>query len=356
MKRIFTLFCMMLLALQFVAAQNTLYIVSSDGKLTDYSVQKMAFDNDVFSFTHDISDVRITYNSFSGSFSVAFKSEDYKSFSSSPEVGICFSDVNENPTIADGKIKKGNTLSKYTFEICGLDTGATYYYRAYVKVNDAVYYGGVYSVKIYGEDNYIYKNGHRFVDLGLPSGLLWATYNVGAAAAADDGNYYAWGETEPQSSDRYTWSSYKYGTSMYDLTKYNASDEKTTLEPSDDAAYVNWGASCRMPTRDEIYELFDTDYCTWEWTTMTTSDGSSIYGYKVTSVKNGKSIFFPASGYCADEGLARHGSFGYYWSSSVGIDGSNTSMARHLYLYELDYIGNRDYRYNGFPVRPVANR
>ena len=100
----------------------------------------------------------------------------------------------------------------------------------------------------------IYVNGHKFIDLGLESGLLWAETNVGAKLPADCGNYYAWGETTPLTTA--SESSYKWGTSDA-YTKYNAIDGKTELELEDDAVYKNWGAPCRMPTYQECYDIMD---------------------------------------------------------------------------------------------------
>ena len=342
---------MMLLAVQFAAAQKTLYVVSTEGKLTAYSAQKVTFD-DVFTFAYgDVTE--ITKKSFSASFSVAFKSADCKSLSQTPEVGICFSDVNESPTIADGKIKMGSSLSKYSFSISGLDAGTTYYYRAYVKVNDAVYYGDVCSETTYGKKptNYKVINGHKFVDLGLPSGLLWATCNVGAVTAADDGNYYAWGETDSKSY--YDWSTYKYSTSSSNLTKYNATDGKTTFDKEDDAAYVNWGVSCRMPTETEFTELLNSSNCTWTWTSMTASDGSSVKGYKVTSVTNGNSIFLPASGCRSNGELYDHGLSGRYWSSST-LGSYDSYHACLLYFNSSGYGQYGIGRCDGLTVRPVS--
>ena len=353
MKKIFilTLLFAELFSVQFAAAQQTLYVYTKSGNLAAYTANKVIFDNDLFTFTYgDVTG--ITKSSFSASFSVVFKSIYYKSFSQSPEVGICFSDVNEMPTIADGKIVEGSSLSEYSFSINGLDAGTTYYYRAYVKVNDAVIYGAVKSETTFGKKTTDYKiiNGHNFVDLGLPSGLLWAACNVGAATPADDGNYYAWGETAPQGSNAYSWESYKHGTSS-NPTKYNDTDKKTTLDKEDDAAYVNWGSSCRMPTNDEFGELRDSDNCTWEWISMTTTDGSSINGYKVTSVTNGNSIFLPASSGRGNENLGSHGSFGYYWLSTRYYNDA-------CFLY-FDSSRHRQYsayscRCYGHTVRPVA--
>lgn len=199
--------------------------------------------------------------------------------------------------------------------------------------------GGVYLI-----------DGHRFVDLGLPSGLLWAETNIGAETAADYGDYFAWGETSPQLSMTYNWSSYKYGTEEK-LAKYNTTDSKTTLEKEDDAAYVNWGNFCRMPTSDDFKELLNTSNCTWTWTSMTTSSGSSIEGYKVSSTKNGNSIFLPASGYCSSGGYRYRGSYCCYWSSTL------SDVYRVYALYSNSgscSLTSGAKRYCGIPVRPVA--
>ena len=194
-----------------------------------------------------------------------------------------------------------------------------------------------------------YRN---FINLGLPSGLLWAEENIGATTAADDGNYYAWGETEPQTSNSYSWDSYKYGTPSDNYTKYNSSDGKTTLDPEDDAACVNWGDSCRMPTAYEFVELCDSANCTWTWTSKTTSSGSSVKGYKVTSVKNGNSIFLPASGSRCEWGLHGHGSGGGYWSSTLySIGNGNAYYIAFGSSNHRHEICSRDV---GHTVRPVA--
>ena len=139
-------------------------------------------------------------------------------------------------------------------------------------------------------------NGHKFIDLGLPSKLLWAETNMGAETAADVGIYFAWGETEMKQKKSYDWETYKFGTSEDDMTKYNAKDEKEILDKEDDAAYVNWGPSCRIPDLDDFRELFDPDNCTWTWVETTNSSGSLIKVCKVTSVRNGNSIYLPQSG------------------------------------------------------------
>ncbi len=198
-------------------------------------------------------------------------------------------------------------------------------------------------------------NGHEYVDLGLPSGLLWATCNVGATAPEEYGDYFAWGEVEPKSY--YDWSSegnYKWGTydgsdsQNYGMTKYNKTDGKTVLDPEDDAAHVNWGGDWRMPTLTEMQELLDSDNCTWEWTTQ-----NGVYGRKVTSVSNGNSIFLPAAGFRVNSSLSYAGALGYYWSSSLRT--SYPSDAYYLYFYSGYYDRDDDNRYYGQSVRAVCS-
>ena len=129
------------------------------------------------------------------------------------------------------------------------------------------------------------ENYHAYTDLGLS--VMWATCNVGATKPEEYGDYFAWGETEPQ--DIYSWETYKWcdGTSNY-ITKYNAIDGLTTLQEEDDAAYINWGGNWRMPSRNELTELHT--LCTWEWTAR-----NGVNGHIVTG-PNGNSIFIPAGG------------------------------------------------------------
>ena len=194
-------------------------------------------------------------------------------------------------------------------------------------------------------------DGHEWVDLGLPSGTKWATCNVGATLPEEYGDYFSWGETEPKSdynSSTYKWSTRipptmtKYCTSSY----YGTVDNKTTLELTDDAAYVNWGSSWRMPTKEEIDELQNTSYTTW---TFTTKNG--VKGYNVVSKTNGNSIFLPAAGYRDDSGLNVAGSYGQYWCSSLYT--SNPNIAYELYFYSDIVIDNGNFRGYGLTVRPV---
>ena len=193
-------------------------------------------------------------------------------------------------------------------------------------------------------------NGHEYVDLGLPSGLKWATCNVGASKPEEYGNHYAWGETEAKSS--YSWSTYKWCNGSYDkITKYcsNSSygrvDNKRKLELSDDVARKQWGSTWRLPTKAEFEELLSN--CTWTWTTQ-----NGIKGCKVTSKKNGNSIFFPAAGWRNGSSLNNQGAFGYYWSSTPRE--SYSDNACYLYFSSGNHSTNWYTRYNGRSVRPVT--
>ena len=130
---------------------------------------------------------------------------------------------------------------------------------------------------------------------------------------------------------------------------YNGfTDNKTVLDPEDDAAHVNWGGSWRMPTDAEWTELRNN--CTWTWTTQ---DG--VNGYRVTSNKTGytdKSIFLPAAGYRYDTYLSNVGADGLYWSSSLSADSPN--LAWYVYYYSSSFYRSYGSRYNGFSVRPVS--
>ena len=188
------------------------------------------------------------------------------------------------------------------------------------------------------------------IDLGLPSGLKWATMNVGASKPEEYGDYFAWGETEPKSN--YSWSTYKWCNGSYNsLTKYNTSssygtvDNKTVLDPEDDAAHVNWGGSWRMPTDEEWTELIDN--CTWTWTTE-----NGVNGRLVTSNTNGNSIFLPAAGYRNGTYLFLAGSDGYYWSSSLNPGGPYG--AYNVYFGSGDVGRYGGSRYYGQSVRPVS--
>ena len=195
------------------------------------------------------------------------------------------------------------------------------------------------------------KEDHDYVDLGLPSGTLWATCNVGANSPEEYGNYFAWGETEPKSD--YSWSTYKYFKSPEEIiTKYCTSndegivDNKTELEPSDDAAAVNWGSNWQIPSLEQFFELINSSCTTTTWTTT-----NGVKGWKITSKSNGNSIFLPAAGYRDDTSLNDAGRYGDYWSRSLNT--SNNYGAYDLGFYSRNIFTGNHNRYRGYSVRPV---
>ena len=144
-----------------------------------------------------------------------------------------------------------------------------------------------------------------YVDLGLPSGLLWGTKNIGATSPTGWGWYFSWGNLDGHPEG----SGYNFSQDVYDTT--NAASISQDLDVSQDAVRAIKGGTWRMPTTNDFAELFNSSYTTNEWTTV---DG--VNGRKVTSKINGKSVFFPAAGYYNGASLYGRGSHGLYWSSS----------------------------------------
>ncbi len=193
-------------------------------------------------------------------------------------------------------------------------------------------------------------NGHLFVDLQLPSGLLWAETNIGAQTSTEDGEYYAWAETQTKSD--YSQTAYRYGTSFENMTKYNETDGKTTLEPEDDVATVRWGAPCRIPTYAEFQELADTANCSWRWTKIAVTPNDTVMGYQVTSKRNGNSIFLPASGARNGKSLYLRNENGAYWTSTRGTETAGTAF--DLCFYFANFSWYRNDRPVGHTIRAVA--
>ncbi len=196
-------------------------------------------------------------------------------------------------------------------------------------------------------------DGVEAVDLGLPSGIKWASCNIGAESMSDYGNYFAWGEVKTK--ENYSWRTYKYAKKSSDkLTKYctNSSygyngfeDNKRTLELGDDAAYALWGGTWHMPTDDEWSELVNN--CTWTWTTQ-----NNVNGYLVTSNTNSNSIFLPAAGCYKGTAFNDAGSIGYYWSADLRL---NSRYAISLtFTLDSHSVGGRLDRCYGLSVRPVC--
>ena len=344
MKKISTLiFTLVMLCVSSVAyAQHNVYVWKSTGDVTVMSsseVDSVSFSVGEWLFSINTSSaVGVTTRTFEAKASVGMK-EGVKSLSVSPTIGVCYSNKTDEPTIENAICKTlGSSVGTYDISVKNLLQGNKYFYRTYVKLLDNVFYSDVQSITTLGEKEEGDKevNGHTFINLGLPSGIYWATCNVGAEKETDYGNYYAWGETETKSSyssSNSTW----YG-------RYHSDN----LTASEDAATANWGKGVRMPTYEEMLELRNN--CTWEW--QRNYNGTSVNGYLVTG-KNGQSVFFPAAGYRNGSYLYDAGSYGYYWPSSPYS--GNYYYSYYLYFYSGSaYLSYYDYRYLGRSVRAVC--
>ena len=253
--------------------------------------------------------------------------------------GVCWS-TSETPTISDNRISYGGS-SDITMSLTNLDPNTTYYVRAFAINAAGTSYGEQKSfTTLTAGPN---ANNHEYVDLGLPSGLLWATCNVGASSPEAYGNYYAWGETSTK-SDYSTSNCPTYVLSISQLQSQGYIDSNGNLNPQYDAATANWGGDWRMPTYDELVELKNN--CTWTWTTQ-----NGVNGYKVTSKTNGNSIFLPVTGCRNGSSLNGAESRGYYWSSTPYESGSNDAIS--LYFDSSNRYMYCRHRYYGQSVRPV---
>ncbi len=195
-------------------------------------------------------------------------------------------------------------------------------------------------------------NGHEYVDLGLPSGLLWATCNVGAKIPEHYGSYFAWGECATKRY--YDWENYSYGNSSSTLTKYCTksdygklffSDNISTLQKKDDAARQLWGASWRIPTFEEINELLD--YCDWKAWRI-----NNVAGVLVTG-PNGNSIFLPHAGYHWGTSTLYEGKNGFYWSATLDSKFPFRACAIQIDAYK-HYWSDQSREY-GYTIRAVSS-
>ena len=185
------------------------------------------------------------------------------------------------------------------------------------------------------------------VDLGLPSGLMWRKYNVGANSGYEMGNYYAWGETVTKQnyfSTTYKWCELDGAIKRY--TKYNKTDKLTLLQPEDDAATANLGENYRTPTPKEWEELLAE--CTWEVATTTNKNNKTVIDYWKVVGPNGNFIILPSAGYY----------FGEEWESYSSCYQSASEMA---ILWEIDKTNEMPSMFNvkreyGYPVRPVLKK
>ena len=269
------------------------------------------------------------------------------------ERGVVYA-ITQNPTTNNTKVTSGTGTGLFTCNLSDLQPNTTYYVRAYAKNDAGTAYGEEVSfttsemIVIINPSGS--ENGHDYVDLGLPSGIMWATMNLGAETPEAYGDYFAWGETV--SKNEFTDDNYKFK----GLTKYTGfdlhegtisyGDGRLILEPEDDAAFVNWGGAWRMPTIEELEELCG--QCEWIWCTM-----NGINGYNVKSKINNRSIFLPAAGEKRPS-ITELNNRGYYRSSSLSE--GNPNQVYSLLFSSLELSRLISYRTYGESIRPVFGK
>ena len=249
--------------------------------------------------------------------------------------GVCWS-INQNPTLENDYTNDGSGIGEFTSSIDNLTPNTTYHLRAFATNEEGISYGNelTFTTQEAADENTI--NGYEFIDLGLPSGLKWAKYNVGAESPEDYGSYYAWGMTvTPPDNAYFSENCYTYEVELDDISG-NAQY---------DAATANWGSTWRIPTREEMIEL--RTYCTWEWTTR-----NGIVGYMITG-SNDSTIFLPAAGYRSMTDVPFfEGMYGDYWTSTPSKD---LMRAYYFGFDDMNYfIDNTSFRYDGLTIRPVS--
>ena len=248
--------------------------------------------------------------------------------------GVCWS-VNQNPTVTDFYTEDGSGLGTFTSNIPNLAPNTQYYVRAYATNEKGTSYGEEISFTTLEiiEDEEGFINGYEYVDLGLPSGLKWATHNIGATASHETGDYFAWGETN--SKTEFTEANCtSYGLDMQDIAG----------NPQYDAARTNWGATWKVPSKENFEELLNE--CTWEWTVV------NGVGCKKVTGPNNNYILLPITGY--KYGTSSYmDDFGYYWTSTP-----ISTYEQFSYDFFFDEVYNLsmgfDERCYGQTIRPVS--
>ena len=240
-----------------------------------------------------------------------------------------------SPTLSSPIWKSTTSNGHFSIQVTELSSNTTYYYRAYVIVQNEYLYGDVCSFMTKEDE----KDSHKAVDLGLS--VKWATCNVGASSPEEYGGYYAWGETEEKEDYWYDTYLYydNYGSKYIDIGK-NISGSQY------DVAHVKLGGSWRMPTQAEVEELCKK--CTWEWTSV-----NGVAGQRITG-PNGNSVFLPAAGCRGAYGKnIGQGSLGLYWSGTLYPYWDYNAYCIHFTDAEKD-CGDPYWRYMGYTIRPVT--
>ena len=259
--------------------------------------------------------------------------------------------------------------------VANAQTITVYEYDDNVSLSNTPAYTSSKKVKVVFAD----KQEHKYVDLGLPSGTLWATCNIGANVPEDYGLFFAWGETvgnnETDISNlhlfdynlgnfkktSFSWVTYKYAIPYEYITKYCTDssvgrlDNKKMIEPSDDAAYVRWGVDWHIPSTGDFHELCNTDNCSWTWFDKGNTEFNGVAGYKIQSKITGYTdqfIFLPATGMKQETGSVDTGRVGHYWASNL----YDSKKAYSLIIAYNNIDCRQDWqRYLGISIRPVRS-
>ena len=248
--------------------------------------------------------------------------------------GVCWS-VDSNPTVENDKTIDGEGVGSFQSVLSGLSQNTTYYVRAYATNSEGTAYGEEITFKTLEEiiDDGTSINGYEYVDLGLPSGLKWATHNIGAAAPNERGDYFAWGEINTK-AEFTEMNCTSYGLNMQDIAG----------DPQYDAARANWGATWKVPSKKDFEELMNE--CTWEWMVI---NGK---GCKKVTGPNGNYIILPITGYQYGTSFYME-DFGYYWTSTPI---STYEQFSYDFFFDEEYNLSMgfDERCYGQAIRPVS--
>ena len=229
------------------------------------------------------------------------------------------------------------------------------------------------TITVGSDDIYLMASFATTVDLGLSSGTLWATNNLGALDPINNGSYYAWGEISTKKE--FSWKNYKYGSGYHDITKYCSivengrngfTDNLHILDDSDNVVVTTLGDNWLMPTVADFQELYNecywvstTDYNNYGWGFIVYKSADKSKDYRKNKDSNHKyspttdtHIFLPASGfYSNSEHMNTAG--GYYWTPSLKED-----EKAYCFSFNRGFITPDDWSFRNFgmTVRPIHRK
>lgn len=254
------------------------------------------------------------------------------------EIGVMFGSDKNDMSFVKGSESDG----KISVQLKNLKEGTKYYYAAAARIGKKEIVGSIM-------DFTTFVNGP--VDLGLPSGLKWASANLGAEYPTENGGYYAWGEV--RTKQQYDWTTYLWCKGTYSsITKYFNQTRETTLESSDDAASVVLGGSWRMPTAGDWAELKEN--CAVRAIKVNGVNGLKVYNKK--TMDESVFIFLPFSGYMQGVKLVLEYYDGLYWSNLLNKPSYiSDALANSVSLDSGGIWQSESTRVLGLSIRPVCD-